>query len=102
MPEKFILALAALLVLVLAALPLPSYNLYVIVRLMAFAGFAWCSWTAAQRKHSGLAIACAVLAVLFNPVAPLHAEKLAWAVADLGSALFLVLCRKRLSLDSEE
>lgn len=100
MPEKFILALAALLV--LAALPLPSYSLYVIVRLAAFAGFAWCSWTAAQRKRSGLAIACAVLAVLFNPVAPLHAGKLVWAAADLGSALFLVLCRKRLSLEAEE
>lgn len=74
--------------LVLALAPLP-YGYYQLLRVTVFvvAGLLiWREWTATGTVGPW-SIALGAVALLLNPVFPVHLDRSTWAVLDLGSAL---------------
>jgi hypothetical protein len=81
---------AAALLLIVAIFPIREYDFYVVLRVvicaLAIAGIIHIRRHAKQR-HSGKLIAgLAVVALLFNPVLPVHSSKTFWILADSATA----------------
>ncbi len=82
--------LGALLLVAIARLPI---GYYAFLRLAVFIGgvvLVWQAWQA-QRQLGGAAILVAGIALLFNPIAPVHFyDKSTWQVIDLACGLFFL------------
>ena len=87
MPKGLIYAVAAMLVLALAPLP---YAYYQILRFVVCGTFAYLAYMAVQKEHHGHTAIFSVLAVLFNPIVPIHLDRTLWAFIDVGSAGLLL------------
>lgn len=78
--------------LLLAVLPLP-YGFYTFLRLVVFGGagfLAYREWTVSGAVSVWMA-AFVVLALLFNPLIPVHLNREAWAPIDVGTAILMVV-----------
>jgi len=73
--------------LLLAIAPLP-YGYYTFLRLVVMLGAAAIAWQAYQQKQSANAeaISFGLLALLFNPIIPVHLTRELWMFIDLGAA----------------
>ena len=71
-PFQLIYLLIALLV--IALLPLP-YGYYELLRLVAVVGLAWTAFATWHYGLIGASVAAGVLALLYNPVLPVHLAK---------------------------
>ena len=69
----------------LALLPLP-YGYYTLLRLVTCVGFAWSAVVSYQQAMIGWAVAAGVLALLYNPMIPVHLGRDLWIVVNLLSA----------------
>ena len=79
--------------LVVAAWRLP-YGYYALMRILAcgFAGFfAFLSWEKERTTARAWFVAFVVVAVLFNPVLPIHFKRAAWSYLDLGAAVLFAM-----------
>lgn len=83
--------------LAIAALPIPVYGFYQLVRFLACIGFAILCFVQYKREpKSWMSWVLGVLSLLFNPIFPIYLGKELWAVVDIAAAAFLVLNVKRL------
>lgn len=76
--------------LVIALLPAP-YGYYMLLRFVvcgAAVFLAWCEWQREPRAGPWL-VALGVVALLFNPFAPIHLSRPVWAVLDPLTAALL-------------
>jgi len=75
----------AIAALVVAVVPIWPYGLYTLVRLVvsSVASFAIYVLGTSDSKRT---VALVVVALLFNPIAPVHLSRLAWLPIDLGVA----------------
>lgn len=68
------------------------YDYYAIIRWLVFAGAGYGAYSFARRHISFAAIACAIVAILFNPIAPIRLHRVQWQPIDLwGGAGLLAL-----------
>ena len=76
--------------LLLAALPIPRYDFYVVLRfVVTLAACAALTQAFRNRPRKGfdlLTLAFAMVVVTFNPIWPVHLSKQIWIVIDLASA----------------
>lgn len=80
---------AALLVLALAPLP---YGFYTMLRLVVCAASAYLAWRELEKFDLSLWVwGLGGIAVLFNPLIPIHLNRDVWAFIDVGVAIVLVL-----------
>jgi hypothetical protein len=82
--------------LVIAVPPIWPYGYYVLLRLVVT---AVATFAIVVLRRGGVAdlVGLAVVALLFNPIIPVHLPKLAWVPIDLGvAAYFWSLVRRRL------
>ncbi len=82
--------LGALLLAAIARLPIGYYSF---LRLAVFAGGAVLVWQAwqAQRQLGVAAMLVALIALLFNPIVPVHFyDKGTWQVIDLACGIFFL------------
>lgn len=94
LPIALIVACASLLF--ASVFPWP-YGYFTFLRIVSFATFAL-GGTVLYRSESGsMAVLFALLAVLFNPLYPIHLPRELWSVIDLGAALLLVVQARALS-----
>lgn len=79
-------------VVAIGALPLP-YGYYALVRVVVCVASGLLAWATynGEARHRLWVILLGALALLFNPIAPLHMGKQAWAVTDIATAAILVL-----------
>jgi hypothetical protein len=86
LPWQVAAVVAALLFIAVAPLPYGFYTLLRIAVCLAAAFSAYADFTGAR---TGWAIAWAVVAILFNPLIPVHLSKDIWMVLDIAAgALF--------------
>ncbi|MBR4155895.1 MAG: hypothetical protein IKU01_04225 [Bacteroidales bacterium] len=78
------LILAALFFLCLANMPYGFYNLVRFVAMIAFAVYAYFYY---EKKKDKLAIAFLSLAVLFQPLLPIHLGRILWEIVDVIVAI---------------
>ncbi len=86
------LVLVPAVLLAVGVLPLP-YGFYTFLRLvvcLVCAILAYMEWKKSETV-SPWSVALGLVAILFNPVFPVHLTKTIWAVLDLASAAMLVL-----------
>ena len=89
MPRNLLLLPAAFLI--AATLPLP-YGYYTLLRLIVTIAGVFFSWTEFQ-KHQRLTVWVLLfgfLALLFNPVYPVHLNREVWFVLDLGATAIFI------------
>lgn len=82
--------------LLLGAAPLP-YGYYTLLRICACGTFTYAAIIAHRNGSRVLPWALALLAVLFNPLIPVHLNKSLWICIDIGSGIFLLLISKRIA-----
>lgn len=82
------LILAALFFLCLANMPYGFYNLVRFVAMIAFAIYAYVYY---EKKSNALAITFLSLAVLFQPLLPIHLGRVLWNIVDVVVAIFLII-----------
>jgi hypothetical protein len=82
--------------LVLAPLHWP-YSYYTLVRLTAAIVFAWAATITHKREEAWLSWGFIGLALLFNPIIPIHLTRVVWNVTDVFSAIFLFAVKARIS-----
>ena len=82
------LILAALFFLCLANMPYGFYNLVRFVAMMVFAVYAY---TYYEKKSNKLAIIFLSLAILFQPLLPIHLGRTLWNIIDVIVAIFLIV-----------
>jgi len=93
MPIVVIYIAAALLL--LGAAPLP-YGYYTLLRLVATGVFIWAAIISYQNQYKIIPWVFALLAILFNPIIKIYLPKDVWVFIDIGSAIFLLLCRNKI------
>lgn len=83
--------LAPAILLILALGPWP-YGYYQLLRLIVCGASAFLAYREFKRRGVGVwTLSLGALALLFNPIVPVHLTRSAWAVIDLGAAAVLAL-----------
>ena len=74
-----------------ALLPLP-YGFYTLLRIVVCAAAGYLAFREYRMKESATVwtVALAIIAVLFNPLIPVHLSREVWAPVDVVAALVLV------------
>ena len=65
------------------------YDYYAIIRWLVFAGAGYGAYEFSRRRVSIAAIACAIEAILFNPIFPLRLHRFQWQPIDLVGGVAL-------------
>jgi len=76
-------------ILLIGAAPLP-YGYYTLLRLVACCVFAFASFVSFERNYKVLPWVFGLLALVFNPIIPVHLPKEVWVIVDVVSGFFLV------------
>lgn len=79
---------AIMLFLALGAWP---YGYYQLVRLVACGSAVFIAYTAFQWKCMWAVWTFGFIALLFNPIAPVHLDKDLWKAVDLGTAVMFLI-----------
>ncbi len=77
--------------LLFAALGHHPYDYYTVLRLVACGVAVFTAFQAAQLKRFGWLVVFITIAVVHNPVAPIHLKRDTWALIDIATAVFLLL-----------
>lgn len=93
MPIIVIYIAAAMLFIGVAPLP---YGYYMLLRLVATIVFAWAAYVTYEREEEVLPWILGVIALLFNPLIPIHLPKEVWMAVDLGAGIFLLTLISRI------
>jgi len=99
-PRMLWIVAATLLVVATARLP---YGYYIFTRIVVCGIAGWIAIAAFQESAAGKAwaVAFALIAVLFNPIIPVHLHRSTWFYLDFGVASIfvahLLLVRQRLA-----
>jgi len=99
MPKPVSYIAAAMLL--IGAAPMP-YGYYGLLRMIATVAFIWAAYTSFEQDRPLLPWILAALALLFNPLIPIHLTKSIWAIVDVASAVFLVAVSWFLGKDPKE
>ena len=85
----FIIARTIAAILLLWALDRHPYSYYTILRFVVCGVTGYGVYFAAQLEKNGWAWAFGIIALLFNPIIPIHLDRETWAFIDLGVAVLL-------------
>ncbi len=87
---KNIASVISIVMLLVAIADLP-YGYYTLLRLVITASAIFLVWTASELKKTFWLVLMGIVAILFNPIIPVHLTKEIWVVIDvIVAVLFLV------------
>jgi len=102
----FIIARIIAIALLFWSLDKHPYDYYTILRFAVCGVTAYGAWFASEIKNQGWAWCLGIIAVLFNPIFPVHLDKKTWGFIDIGVGIILIvsliLLRKPKTKTSEE
>ena len=78
-------------VMLFAALDRHAYDYYTILHWVACGVAAFTAFQAAQNKKFGWLFVFVIVAIVLNPIAPLHLKRGTWAIVDAAAAVLLLL-----------
>jgi hypothetical protein len=83
--------------LLLAVLPLP-YGFHTLLRIVVTASASFAAYYFfKERDDSQSGIILALVALIFNPLIPIHLDKAIWMPIDIGTAIYMYLVSKKVS-----
>ncbi len=92
-PTNFCCILAKLLAagMLFAALGRHGYDFYTLLRWIACGVCAYTAFQASLTKRNGWLWIFAILALILNPIVPLHFKRETWALVDVAAAVLLLV-----------
>jgi len=81
--------------LLVAILPLP-YGFYTLLRIVVTASAAFAAYYFFEENDTQSGIIFALIALLFNPLIPIHLDKAIWMPIDIGTAIYMYLVSKKI------
>ena len=87
MPRGLIYAVSAMLLIALAPMP---YAYYEILRIVVFGTFGYLSYIAVKQRQHVKVVLLMLPALIFNPIIPLHFDKMVWVFIDVTGAVALL------------
>jgi hypothetical protein len=88
--KGFVLARLVAAGLLLWALDSHSYSYYVLLRWIVCGVAAYGVYLSVRMSRTGWAWVLGILALVFNPIRPVHLDRTTWAAVDIGSAALLI------------
>jgi hypothetical protein len=89
--------LVAALMLCIAVIPMLPYGFYALLRLVVCGVAVYAAFKLKDNPTLSLNfIPLIIMAVLFNPLIPVHLTKLIWLVIDLAGAVYLLMLSKKI------
>lgn len=88
--KKNIVSIALVIILLLAVLNLP-YGYYTLLRWVVTAGTIFLIWVAYKLEKRVFVWIMTVIAILFNPIAPIYLAKETWVVIDFIIAITFIV-----------
>jgi len=83
-PAVYVAWLIAAVMLLFAVTGRHPYSFYTLLRWICCAVFAYSAFIASERNRVPWAWIFGVLAVLFNPIIPVHLQRETWQIVDWG------------------
>ena len=93
--QKPLLIISSVMLLV-AVLPLP-YGFYTLLRIVVTASAVFAAYYFFKEggdSQSGIILA--LIALLFNPLIPIHLDKVIWIPIDIGTAIYMYILSKKI------
>jgi hypothetical protein len=90
-PNKNIPIIISIIFLSLAILARFPYGFYTLLRLIVCGTTAYLAWLAYECKKQSWVWSFGFIAVLFNPLIPIHLDIALWRIIDLMVAVFLAI-----------
>ncbi|MFA5794009.1 MAG: DUF6804 family protein [Candidatus Brocadiia bacterium] len=87
----FVIARIVAIALLFWALDKHPYDYYTMLRLVVCGVTAYGVFFASENKKIGWAWGFGIIAVLFNPIIPVHLDKDTWALIDVMAAIILTV-----------
>jgi len=87
--KLFVVARVIAGILLLIALDRLPYDFYTLLRFVVCGVTAYGAYLALELKRKEWMWSFGIVAVLFNPIVPIHLRKDTWAFIDVGVAIFL-------------
>jgi len=81
----------SIIMLLLAIPPIWPYGYYTLLRLVVSGTSIYLAWSARQVNKEGWLWAMGFVALLFNPIIPVHLDKFTWGAIDLGIAILFII-----------
>jgi hypothetical protein len=78
-------------ILLVWALDKHPYSYYTLLRFIVCGVSAYGAYFAVELKKNSWAWIFAIIAILFNPIIPVHLDRRTWAFIDLGVAIILLI-----------
>ena len=72
------------------ALKRHAYDYYTLLRWITFGAGLYTAFIAFKNEQQGWAILLGILALLFNPLVPVHLQRQTWAFIDIGAGILLL------------
>lgn len=87
----FIIARIIAIIFLLLALENQPYGYYILLRFIVCGVSAYGAFFASRLGETGWIWILGIIAVLFNPIIPIHLDRETWAIVDLGVAVILIV-----------
>lgn len=81
----------SIIMLLLAIPPIWPYGYYTLLRLVVCGTAIYVAWNARKLNKEGWIWSMGFVALLFNPIIPIHLDKLTWSAVDLGIAILFII-----------
>jgi len=78
-------------IMLFAALGRHGYDYYTLLRWIACGVAAYTAFQAMQIKNVGWLFVFVIVAIVLNPIIPLHLKRESWAFVDIAAAVLLLL-----------
>jgi hypothetical protein len=88
-PDKLWFIIPSVLLLV-ALLPLP-YGYYTLLRIAVFACAGYLAYVSLGASQRGSLVTFSIIALLFNPIIPVHLDRDIWFFIDIGVAVYFIV-----------
>ncbi len=73
------------------ALDKHSYDYFVLLRWVVCATAAFTAYVASEQERIGWVWVFGIVALLFNPIIPVHLSRQTWAPIDIGTAIVMIV-----------
>ena len=93
--QKQFLIIASIMLLV-SILPLP-YGFYTLLRIVVTGSAAFAAFYFFEKDNSQSGIILVLIALLFNPLIPIHLDKDIWMPIDIGVAIYMYLVSRKIT-----
>lgn len=63
-----------------------QYDYYTLMRVVVCVTGGWSAYQYFTGDNEGMGVIFGIIAVLFNPIAPIHLDRSLWAILDIAAA----------------